>query len=58
MLGISLIFIFIAAIALSVWLTSFTKSAIAAILISLAVLLGMLMIFYFSFVIAFLGFML
>lgn len=56
MFGISLIFIFIGAIVLSVWLTSFTKSAVAAILISLAVLLGMLMVFYFSFTIAFLGF--
>lgn len=58
MLGIILIFIFIGAIVLSIWLTSFTESMVAAILISLAVLFGMLIIAYFSFVITFFGFIL
>lgn len=55
MLGICLILIFIAAIALSIWLTSYVNNMVAAIIISLAVLLGMILVFYFGFVLTFLG---
>lgn len=58
MLGISLIIIFIGAIVLSIWLTSYVESTIAAILISLAVFLGMVLIFYFGFAFTFLGLLL